>query len=182
MVFSKYNDKTGKWSLHRVSEIPVGCRVIMILYNNLLMNDARVFFIVRIEKEVIVMGQRKKIGVILILTGLCIPMLSMIFASNYNPERGLILNIQKTIIVLWERTYIVDAKPQHPPDLALQSKPKPTRGETVTLDSIAFDPIKIKETIYVPLSLSFGLGIILTAIGAGLVIISKNVRGNSSPE
>lgn len=174
------------------------------------------------------MVRGKKIGVILILTGLCIPILAMLFTSNYYPSKGFIWNVKETEIILREKrsptaieylgrldekgktvktkdnpyAKITDqmfappkekdifeevAKEQtaktskYDPLNILKEKVKvnPPAG-FVPIESVKFD--EVVPAIYVPYSIFFGLGIILTAIGIGFVIISKNVRENSSTE
>jgi hypothetical protein len=46
------------------------------------------------------MNTAKNFGAVLILIGIALPILSLIFVSNYNPDAGLIQNIKETEIVL----------------------------------------------------------------------------------
>ena len=50
------------------------------------------------------MSKAKKIGVILILVGICLPLVSLGFVSNYHPSLGIIENIQGMKIVLRHET------------------------------------------------------------------------------
>jgi hypothetical protein len=49
------------------------------------------------------MSTAKNFGAVLILIGIALPILSLIFVSNYNPDAGLIHNIKETEIVLRDR-------------------------------------------------------------------------------
>jgi hypothetical protein len=50
------------------------------------------------------MSRGKKIGVVLILAGLCIPILSMLFAEGYDSRQDLIWNIQEMEIYVGKQT------------------------------------------------------------------------------
>jgi hypothetical protein len=104
------------------------------------------------------MSKGGKIGVVLMLIGFCIPMLSMLFASDYHPKRGeiFISIIKNTDIVCWKTG-------QEPVNPYLNT------NKILTTEEV-FGSIK---TYCVPLSLSFGLGIVLIATGIGLFVLSK---------
>jgi hypothetical protein len=93
------------------------------------------------------MGQWKKVGVILILIGICIPILAMLFAQGYDSRRNLISNAQNIETVFWQEI-------SHPPGLSYRI-----------------------NTIYIPYRYFLALGLILTATGIGLTMLSKNEKG-----
>jgi len=121
------------------------------------------------------MARGKKIGVILILVSLCIPMLAMLFANwGYHGRDGVWRNAKYAGIVIWERE-----KPR--PEIDFSGLPDKRIVTTAELfgnphqPNVEYiGPLKTKETYYVPCRYLFGLGIILVAIGIGLVILSDN--------
>ncbi len=54
------------------------------------------------------MHKRKRTGVILILIGVLVPLLLLLFTSNYNPDAGFFFNILhlEIVIKVWGRTGI----------------------------------------------------------------------------
>jgi hypothetical protein len=121
------------------------------------------------------MGRGKKIGVVLILAGLCIPILAMIFASGYKSQQDLIWNIKNTEVVFWKQTSIIPTKSS----ADIFDKVDANRKDEAHGPSKDYDPLELyhrKITTYhqLPCSVFFGVGIILTAIGIGLVILSKD--------
>jgi len=80
------------------------------------------------------MGRGKKIGVVLILVGICIIMLTLVFGEGYYYRQDFISNLQDMRFYLWA------------------------------------------DGTYLPCKYFFGLGIVLTAIGIGFVVLSENVR------
>lgn len=119
------------------------------------------------------MARGKKIGVVLILTGFCIPILAILFASQYNPRYGFIRYVQSAEIVLWKRII-----PPFNPYMHVDDK-----NQNTIKGDIFDEIIKEEEIAYVlPYRYCFGLGIILTTIGIGLFLISENVRGKAPME
>ena len=104
------------------------------------------------------MSLGKRIGVILILIGLCIPTLSMLFAENLYSRGSFVRNVQRSKIICWGKEVKEELAPWK-------------KYERESAEKFLNSPPN--EIYCIPLSLSFGLGIILIATGIGLVVISK---------
>jgi len=94
------------------------------------------------------MSKNQKIGVILVLVGIGLPLVLFPFASKYNPKRGLLGSIGRMKIVLREGEYV------------------PPPGETIYGGYY-------KGRIELPYKYPLVLGIILICTGTGLIILSK---------
>ena len=114
------------------------------------------------------MQKKRKIGIVLILVGLCIPILSVLFSSTYHPKAGIIWNIKHTEIVIREQSGLID-------DLALFCSSNNAISKSMY---VGWEYIK-KSRIAVPCRYVFALGIGLTAIGIGFVILPKIARDES---
>ena len=99
------------------------------------------------------MTKYKRIGIILILIGICIPLVAFVFSSGYNPKLGFLWSITKMNIYLWTQP----AKPQTPPP------------------GLDFDPYFEPHDIPVvlPYKYTFGLGVIFVLSGIGFFVLSK---------
>jgi hypothetical protein len=98
------------------------------------------------------MSRGKRIGVILILVGLCIPILAMLFASGYSSGRDFMWNVKNSGIVIW-----TEKKTE---------APGPWQ---------ASHPLWIPTiTYFVPCSVFFALGIVLVATGTGFMLLSRD--------
>jgi len=131
-------------------------------------------------------GRGRKIGVVLILVGICIPILAMLFASGYNSRQDLIWNVQHTEWVFWtERVPIPDSFDELRQLAEVKSKEEEAKAVEAKRKVMHLPPgveylgpLPIPDPEYqtlrsaIPCSIFFGLGIILTAIGIGLVVCS----------
>lgn len=88
----------------------------------------------------------KKVGILLILIGLCIPIISLGFVSKYHPRRGLIGNLTKMELVIREDTP----------------------------NSVYRILWKTYERVAIPYKYIFAFGTIFIFTGIGLIIVSKN--------
>ena len=123
------------------------------------------------------MSKAKKIGIVLILIGICLPIVSLGFASNYYPRLGLIRNIQMMEIVLRPEllgnNIITDFQPikEVPPE----KKPKELKSNDWEI--VKEEPIKPK--IAIPYKYIFALGVVLIFAGIGIIVLSSNKKGAS---
>ncbi len=97
------------------------------------------------------MNRGKRIGVILILVGLCIPILAMLFASGYSSGRDFMWNVKNTGFVIWTENK--------------SEAPGPWQSYRTWTPTI---------TYFVPCSVFFALGIVLVATGTGFIILSRD--------
>lgn len=107
------------------------------------------------------MGRGKKIGVVLILAGFCIPILATLFASGYRTGQDLIWNVQNTEVVIWTERVPITSEQDGP-------------WKKYQAEIPGWIPAQKYQTLRyaIPCSALFGLGIILTATGIGLVVCS----------
>ena len=138
------------------------------------------------------MTRGKKIGVVLMLSGLCIPILAMLFSSGYVSRQDLIWNAQHIEIILWEIPipikYEVLAPPPSDQDGPWKKYKRVKIPQYNTYADFPVDlpqaemeralnekfPSTVTRLVVLPGRYFFGLGLILTAIGLGLLSISKN--------
>lgn len=90
------------------------------------------------------MNQAKKIGIILLLVGSCLPFLAFPFVDNYSPHEGIMTNVQKMEIVLKEQKLMVSG-----------------------------GGLKVQEKSAIQFKYIFGLSVVLVLVGAGFVALSK---------
>jgi hypothetical protein len=114
------------------------------------------------------MSKVKKIGIVLILVGICLPVITLGFTSGYSRNAGLIGNIQRMEIVLipGEKPSPVPAPPNAPP---------PERG------LLRFDDIPIikpiKPELAIPYKYIFAFGVVLVFAGIGTIALSNSKKG-----
>ena len=105
------------------------------------------------------MQKKKKIGIIFILAGICIPILSLLFSSAYLPKAGLIWNIKHSEIIIRDQNGLID-------DEALFYSSNSSIGRSIY---IGMEYLK-KARIALPCRYLFAIGILLSATGLGLVL------------
>jgi hypothetical protein len=93
---------------------------------------------------------RIKCGIILILIGMCLPIVSIGFSSKYIPQFGIIRNIQRMEIVLRAEEKLIFS--DEPSDLFSKSK------------------------IAVPYRYVFASGTLLVFVGLGLTVIASTKK------
>ncbi len=104
------------------------------------------------------MNIKVKYGIVLIIIGLSLPMISFGFTSGYEPRLGLLENIRNMNVYLREGKY--EEEEYLGENWPMRNKVWKTR--TITLET----PV----TISYPLVLAFG--VILASVGTGLVLLN----------
>jgi len=130
------------------------------------------------------MSRAKKIGIIFILVGICLPLSLLGFVSGYYPRLGLIGNILLMEIVLRPESQgdifdQIQAPPEAPepapefdPDAPM---PAPKPGEIIT----DFKPVKeapVKPKIAIPFKYIFALSVVLVFAGTVIIVLSSNKK------
>lgn len=116
------------------------------------------------------MSKIKKVGVILIIIGICLPIIFLAFASPYYPNVGLIYNIQTMKIVLREERFTKTEYLGTLEDLKEQ-KQRPEQP-----------PQEIKVRIpekTIPYKYIFAFGVILIFTGIGIIVLSGNKQSGA---
>ncbi len=90
------------------------------------------------------MNQAKKIGIILLLAGVCLPFLAFPFVDNYSPHEGIVDNIAQMEIVMREQKLIVSG-----------------------------GGLKLQEKSAIQFKYIFTLGVVLILTGTGFIALSK---------
>ena len=90
------------------------------------------------------MDKAKKIGIVLLLVGFCLPFVAFPFVDNYSPHESVVTNIQEMEIVLKEQKLIITG-----------------------------DGLKVEEKKALPYRYIFLLGVVLVFTGVGFIAISK---------
>jgi len=103
------------------------------------------------------MTRYKKIGIILILIGLCIPIIAFVFASGYNPKLGFWWSISHMNILLQEGS--------------IKGNPGGSLG-----GGKVYDTSQIKFDVYLPYKYPFSLGIILVFSGFAIFFLAKSKK------
>jgi uncharacterized membrane protein len=114
------------------------------------------------------MSKAKKIGIVLILVGICLPVISLGFASGYYPTRGLIGNIQSMEIILREESYILT--PWSEDTIDTGDTGRIIKEEDITNN---FEPVPVKSKIAIPYKYIFAVGIVLVFSGIGIMVLSN---------
>lgn len=96
----------------------------------------------------------------LILIGLCMPLVLFPFSSGYNPRLGFLWSIKKMDLVLWWEEPAAPA-------------PEAAPGRYVFEDEMAKEPGREPLCIVFPYKYIFSIGIILIFSGIGIFILSK---------
>jgi hypothetical protein len=118
------------------------------------------------------MTKYKKIGIILILIGICTPLISFVFASGYNPQLGFWWSVTRMNINLWQET--VNAPETEHRDIFDRLAPERQKGFVPVEDlPDELKPKTIDVTVRLPYKYPFSLGIILILGGFGLFALSK---------
>jgi len=122
------------------------------------------------------MTKFKRIGIILILIGVCIPLVSFVFATGYNPHFGFWWSVTRMNINLWQKTVIEpeaqrgDVFDKITPErkkgfVPLEEAPAP-QGLTYLGETL---PETLPETyVTLPYKYPFSLGIIFVLSGIGI--------------
>lgn len=132
------------------------------------------------------MSKGRKIGIILILFGLSLPLISLGFVSNYVPRAPLILNIQFMEIVFQEAVYkdedIFDRvaraikdpnqKNQFKKDVSERAKKEGKTEAQIAWEMIPSQEEVIKPKIAIPYRYIFSFGIVSLFSGIGFIVLS----------
>lgn len=144
------------------------------------------------------MSKAKKIGILLILIGICLPIISLAFASpyHYHPRRGLISNIQTMKIILrkekqgkpltyveakkagYSDTEIVEYLKKHSPNFDWTSAKRDGYSDTEIAEYLSRKIFikDVKPKISIPYKYIFALGCVLVFTGIGLITLSNGKR------
>ncbi len=98
------------------------------------------------------MTKYKRIGIILILIGICIPLISFVFATGYNPHFGFWWSVTKMEIKLWHTSKSTLAPGWYDVD----------------------DARLVPHYVVLPYKYLFSLGIIFILVGICLFALSKS--------
>jgi len=135
------------------------------------------------------MHKGRKVGIILILVGLCLQLVSFAFVSNYNPEWGVLDNISSMELVIKEGysqqkeiDYAMSLPDPAPaPDAYVPGEPFPKEEPSYKewiINDIKAHPDEIR--IALPYKYFYCLDIILIFLGIGLVIFGKLEKKESA--
>jgi len=112
----------------------------------------------------------KKVGVVLILVGFCLPLVLFNFASGYNPRAGILWSIPKMKLTL------------KTDNLALFREQRPARISEIPPSEERLRyvyPFPKEDSIYIiPYKYPLSIGIILIFAGIGIVALSKPKSGS----
>lgn len=132
------------------------------------------------------MHKGKKIGIILILVGLCLLLVSLAFISGYQQKLGLLGSISDMELVLKEGKWVDYPQGYTPPAAPLPAPVPPDDPfyeRYKELEKTYIDPLRnftphYEKRIAIPYKYFFGLDIILIFLGIGIVIFSKSNKKN----
>ena len=127
----------------------------------------------------------KKVGVVLILAGFCLPLVLFFFAEGYNGRLGLLWSIPQMDMVLRERQSKLmlpsNVTKEYKEFLREQEKKPPGKTDYAGY-SIWEDRLEkfrlIIPPIIIPYKYPVAIGIILIFTGIGIVALSKSKSGS----
>ena len=105
------------------------------------------------------MTKYKQIGIVLILIGFFLPLISFTFADGYNPRLGFWWSVPKMNVNLW--------KTQNLP------RPSPNNPNIVPAEDL---PDELKPSVTLPFKYPFSLGIFTILVGIGFAVLPKHSK------
>ncbi len=116
------------------------------------------------------MNKYKRIGIILILIGVCIPLVAFIFAIGYEPKMGFWWSVPNMNIILWQKHLKLESS-----SVGSNIQKPMTYEEAIDIVPPEDLPIEALRATFVllPYKFPFSLGIILLLSGIGLFVLAK---------